>query len=79
MRGLKRRIAEYYLGLRLSAMAAMPMFEPVEIKVPTPIIRSLPAELHDGWDRREIVQRDGVDYIVTRAMADASNWSINPN
>ncbi|HLT18535.1 MAG TPA: hypothetical protein VKZ96_03680 [Thermomicrobiales bacterium] len=79
MRGLKRRIAKYYLTLRLSAAVATPMLDPVELKIPTPIVRRLPAELHEGWDRREIVQRDGIDYIVTRGMADSSGWSINLN
>ena len=79
MHALKRRLAEYYLTLRLSAAAAMPIVEPAEIQFPAPIVRQAPGDLRDGWDVREIVQRDGVDFIVTRALADSTNWSISLN
>ncbi len=76
---VKRRIAEYYLALRLSALAAMPIVDPIELHFPAPIVRQVPGYLKDGWDEREIVRQSGIELIVTRALTEPRSWSINPN
>ncbi len=79
MNQLQRRIAEYYLSLRLSALAVMPVLEAPDIEFPAPIVRPVASALDDGWDPREIVSSGGRDFVVTSERSSITRMQILPN
>jgi len=62
----RRTLAQYYLSLRMSAALAIPDLSGLELPVPTPIVRQLPARLKGEWDERELVRDGEQEWIVVR-------------
>lgn len=65
------RMIQYYLALRMSAAASMPMaFTFEQLDPPAPVIRFTPARMADEFDPRELV-RDGEGHSYIVVMDDA--------
>lgn len=71
------RMIQYYLALRMSAAASMPMsFTYDQLQPPAPVVRFTPAQLAREFDPRELIRdRQGHAYVV---VMDNSNRSPGP-
>ncbi|MFW6075678.1 MAG: hypothetical protein ACOC9Y_08790, partial [Chloroflexota bacterium] len=59
-RDIREKILQYYLALRISAAASVPMALAIDkLQEPAPVVRYTPARTRSGFDRREMIQDQG--------------------
>lgn len=64
-RRARQALIRYYVAVKLSAGAALRVLPIGELPEPIPIVRSDALRHASGFDRRELVERDGTLHVVT--------------
>lgn len=65
VRRAREHVVRYYLALKLVAGAALRVLPVGELPEPIPIVRSDALRHANGFDCRELVERDGALHVVT--------------